>query len=85
MKGTTPTIHCDFDEGFCSAWDVDHYATCASSVGSTRITETERTPGWLSFPRSDEDYCPEHAAQHPDNHRATTPTPPTTAPREDER
>lgn len=57
-QSSTPTIHCDGDDSFCGMWDIDHYKTCASKVGGTRITQKERSPGWVTV--GDEDYCPEH-------------------------
>jgi hypothetical protein len=60
MQGTTPTIHCDADDGFCGNWDVDNYEACASSVGGVRVTAQHRAPGWFSGPAGD--FCPEHAA-----------------------
>lgn len=61
VRGHTPTIHCDGDDGFCGTWDVDHYESGASAVGDVRITDTERAPGWRSTDLTD--LCPEHAAE----------------------
>lgn len=60
MRGTTPTVHCDAEDGLCGSWDVDYYEATASTVNGVRITETERAPGWVN---GDEDYCPEHATE----------------------
>lgn len=57
----TPTIHCDGDDAFCGAWDIDHYETGASTVNGVQITRAERSPGWLT--NGDEDYCPEHKSE----------------------
>jgi hypothetical protein len=59
MRGTVPTIQCDAEDGFCGAWDVDHYETGASSVDGVRMTTEQRSPGWVST--KDTDHCPEHA------------------------
>lgn len=61
MRARTPTIHCDGDDGDCGAWDMDHYETCASSVGGISITQDRRAPGWVNS--DDGDYCPEHAKE----------------------
>ena len=60
MRGRTPTIHCDAEDGFCGTWDVDYYEAAASSVNGVRITETQRAPGWSNS--KFQDLCPEHAA-----------------------
>ena len=57
MRASIPAIYCDYD-GLCDEWEVDYYKSCAYSVGSIRITETERAPGWLSDRLND--YCPNH-------------------------
>lgn len=59
MRGQTPTLHCDAEDGFCGAWDVDDYEATASSVDGVAITSTERAPGWRCT--DDEDLCPDHA------------------------
>ena len=59
-RTSQPIIQCDAD-GFCGAWEVDHYETGASSVGGTRITGQNRAPGWVSV--GDADYCPEHKGE----------------------
>lgn len=59
MRGRTPTLHCDAEDGLCGTWDVDYYEATASSVNGVTITETERAPGWVSTKL--EDFCPEHA------------------------
>jgi hypothetical protein len=61
VRGSTPTIHCDAEDGFCGAWDVDNYEATAYSVGGVRITQEQRAPGWVSTNLND--YCPEHAAE----------------------
>lgn len=55
MRGKTPTIHCDGEDGFCGNWDVDYYEATASSVGDVRITQEVRAPGWIST--DDDDFC----------------------------
>lgn len=59
MRSSTPTVHCDTDEGDCGAWDVDFYATGASSVGGMRVTADRPAPGWTSS--DGEDRCPTHS------------------------
>jgi hypothetical protein len=59
MRGNTPTIHCDADDGTCGNWTADYYAITVSSIAKTRITAERRAPGWLST--EDEDLCPQHA------------------------
>ena len=58
MRATTPTLHCDAEDGFCGTWDVDYYAATANSVNGVPITEQERAPGWRSTDTAD--YCPDH-------------------------
>lgn len=58
MRTTRSVLLCDGDDGDCGAWDVDHYAETASTVGGVRITATVRAPGWTSTDL--EDYCPDH-------------------------
>jgi hypothetical protein len=58
MRSTTPTIHCDGDDGECGRWDVDWYEATASTVSGVRITATTRAPGWTST--DDSDLCPDH-------------------------
>jgi hypothetical protein len=58
MRASEALLHCDGEDGFCGAWDLDYYAQTASSVGGVKITLTERAPGWTSV--GDSDYCPEH-------------------------
>jgi hypothetical protein len=60
MRSHTPTLHCDADDGDCGTWDVDYWATDASSVNGVRITAESRSPGWLTTDEAD--LCPEHAA-----------------------
>ena len=60
MRASVPTIHCDAEDGGCGAWDVDHYESCATTVGGVLITKTRRAPGWING--EDADFCPEHAA-----------------------
>lgn len=59
MRGRTPTLHCDGDEGMCGDWDVDDYAQTVDSVNGIRITQSHRALGWFSTDM-DEDYCPKH-------------------------
>lgn len=59
MRGTTPTLHCDAEDGDCGSWDVDYYAATVSKVNDVVITDTERAPGWVSDRMND--YCSEHA------------------------
>jgi hypothetical protein len=59
MRATTPTLHCDADDGACDNWDVDFYETSASAVGGVRITAERRAPGWTST--TTEDLCSLHA------------------------
>jgi hypothetical protein len=59
MRGSTPTLHCDAEDGFCGSWDVDYYEATTSTVGGVRITEDRRAPGWVNTPESD--LCPQHA------------------------
>jgi len=61
MRSKTPTIHCDADDGFCGAWDVDNFEIGASSVNGTRVTDQHRSPGWVSD--GEQDLCPEHAKE----------------------
>lgn len=61
MRGSTPTLHCDANEGFCGTWDVDYYEATASTVNGVKITDKKRAPGWVSTKTSD--YCPEHATE----------------------
>jgi hypothetical protein len=60
VRGRTPTIHCDGDDGNCGAWDVDYYEATANSVNGISITSEHRAPGWVSTNLWD--FCPEHAA-----------------------
>lgn len=62
MRGRTPTIHCDGDDGLCGAWDVDNYEATVSTLDGVQITAERRAPGWVST--DFEDFCPEHAATH---------------------
>lgn len=59
MRSTTPTLHCDGEDGGCGTWDVDYYACAVSSVNGVRITKTTRAPEWRSTESGD--FCPEHA------------------------
>lgn len=59
MRGNTPTIHCDAEDGLCGNWDVDYYEATASAVGGVRITETRRAPGWSNTDTGD--FCTIHA------------------------
>src|SRR5699024_13632 len=61
VRGRTPTIHCDAEDGTCGAWDVDHFETGAYTVNGVPITSTQRAPGWVSTDL--DDYCPEHASE----------------------
>ena len=61
MRGQTPTLHCDADDGNCGTWDVDYFDALASSVGGVKITRRHRAPGWVST--DDTDHCPEHIAE----------------------
>jgi hypothetical protein len=61
MRGQTPTIHCDAEDGLCGNWDVDNYETTASTVNGVRITAQERAPGWKNS--DDEDLCPQHVPE----------------------
>lgn len=58
MRGTTPILTCDGEDGSCGTWVADHYETGASSVAGVRVTREQRAPGWLN--RDDEDLCPAH-------------------------
>lgn len=58
MRGETPTIHCDAEDGYCGAWDVDYYESSADAVNGIRVTAKERSPGWYSTDM--EDFCPDH-------------------------
>lgn len=59
MRGRTPTLHCDAEDGFCGSWDVDYYEATVSSINGVPVTDTERAPGWTST-KEGEDFCPEH-------------------------
>ena len=59
MRGQTPTVHCDAEDGECGNWDVDFYAATATSVGGVRITSDQVAPGWSTS--DDRDLCPKHA------------------------
>jgi hypothetical protein len=61
MRGSTPTIHCDADDGMCGAWDVDNYAATVASINGVRVTQEQRAPGWISTKM--DDFCPEHASE----------------------
>lgn len=58
-RSTIPVLICDSEDG-CGDYADDFYEQSASPVGGTRITQTERSPGWRST-TLEEDYCPEHA------------------------
>lgn len=60
MRGRTPVLYCDAEDGFCGTWDLDYYAGTVSAVNDVPITSTERAPGWTVTP-DDEDLCPEHS------------------------
>lgn len=64
MRGQTPTLHCDAEDGFCGTWDVDYYEATASSVNGVRVTEKERAPGW-SVTADGQDLCPAHTRDLP--------------------
>lgn len=57
-RGTTPTIHCDAEDGLCGEWDADSYEMGASTIDGFRLTRSHRALGWFST--DDEDLCPEH-------------------------
>jgi hypothetical protein len=59
MQSKTPTVHCDAEDGFCGAWDVDFYASTVSAVNGVRVTRDRPAPGWVRV--GEEDFCPEHA------------------------
>lgn len=59
MRGRTPTLHCDAEDGLCGTWDVDNYAADVSAVNGVRVSPIERAPGWRSTDLLD--YCPDHA------------------------
>lgn len=65
MRGRTPTLHCDAEDGFCGMWDVDYYEATASSVGGVKITADHRAPGWVATD-DDRDLCPAHASTEAD-------------------
>ena len=67
MRSSTPTLHCDAEDGFCGAWDVDYDRATVSAVNGIQITDEERAPGWTTA--DGEDFCPEHS-------RTTTPPEP---------
>jgi hypothetical protein len=60
MRGETPTLHCDAEDGACGNWDADHYAMHASTIDGIPLTRTHRALGWFSTD-DDHDLCPEHA------------------------
>lgn len=60
MRGRTPTLHCDGEDGDCGAWDVDYYTATVSTINGVPVTQEHRAPGWFST-RDDYDYCLEHA------------------------
>ena len=64
MRSTTPTIHCDAEDGDCGSWDMDYYAIDCSAVDGVRITLTTRAPGWTST--DDSDHCPTHSTTEKD-------------------
>ena len=64
MRGQTPTLHCDAEDGFCGTWDVDYYAATVSTVNGVPITEAERAPGW-TVTDGGEDRCPGHRVLPP--------------------
>jgi hypothetical protein len=59
MRGSTPTIHCDAEDGFCGTWDIDYYEATASAVNGVRIAQEARAPGWHNTDAAD--LCPAHA------------------------
>lgn len=59
MRGNTPVVVCDGDDGLCGAWDADLFKTGASTVDGKRITREHRALGWHCT--DVEDLCPEHA------------------------
>lgn len=59
MRGSTPTLYCDGEDGDCGAWSVDYCEATASTVDGVRITERQRAPRWTST--SDKDLCPDHS------------------------
>lgn len=58
MQSREAVIICDGGDGECDEWDLDFYEQNASRVGGTRITSTERAPGWTSSDAGD--FCPAH-------------------------
>jgi len=60
MRSTTPTLHCDGEDGFCGTMSIDYYETGASVADGVRLTATTRAPGWTST--DDTDLCPECSA-----------------------
>lgn len=61
MRGSTPTLHCDAEDGLCGSWDIDYYDAGVSSVSGVRITAQRRAPGWVGT--DDRDLCPEHSGE----------------------
>lgn len=62
MRGTMPVLHCDGDDGCCSEWVRDFYATDVAAVGHVTITSVARAPGWITVvgQRGTFDFCPFH-------------------------
>lgn len=63
MRGRTPTLHCDAEDGDCEMWDVDYYEATVSAIDGVPITAKNRAPGWVSTQL--DDFCPGHAEQAP--------------------
>lgn len=61
MRGRTPTLHCDAEDGLCGTWDVDYYEETVSTVNGVQVTEEQRAPGWHNTKLTD--LCPEHAKE----------------------
>lgn len=59
MRGRTPTLHCDAEDGFCGTWDVDYYEATVSAVNGVEISSEHRAPGW-SHTSGGDDLCPAH-------------------------
>lgn len=61
MRASTPTLHCDAEDGFCGTWETDYYGTDTTAVNGVQITRMKRAPGWSNTEA--EDYCPDHATK----------------------
>lgn len=72
MRGRTPTIHCDAEDGSCGAWDVDYYTAAVDSVDGVKVTRERRAPGWLST--DEDDFCSDHHPSLDGSEEQTTTT-----------